>query len=257
MPQFASDARIGLALGGGSVLGAAHIGILKALGENGIHPAAISGTSIGAFIAAMYAFGLSVEAIEEIATELRWLDVSQIALSRYGLLSNDRMGELLAEVIGEVTFEEAEIPLSIIAADIRTGERVILNSGNVAPAVMASSSLPGIYSPMELDNHFLVDGGIVEVVPLSPLLYSGVDTIIGVDLLSKKGLDTPENIIDVMINAYNIATRNATSIQLEEADIVLAPDLSDFNMTDTNQVPDLIRKGYETAQILKTDSLHR
>ncbi|HKJ66369.1 MAG TPA: patatin-like phospholipase family protein [bacterium] len=250
MKELKSNAQIGFALGGGAVLGAAHVGVLKALTEQGIRPAAVTGTSIGVFIAAMYAFGLSLEEIEDIVLELDWLDVSQISLSKYGLLSNEKLGGLLDEVIGEVEFRQANIPLAVVTADIRTGEKVTLNSGDVAKAVMASTCLPGIYTPMELRGHLLVDGGIVENVPVSPLQSMGADTIIAVDLLSKKGFDQPENIIDIMINSYNIATRNATRIQLEDADIVLAPDLSEFNMADINQVPNLIRKGYETVQLL-------
>ncbi len=252
MKELNSDAQIGLALGGGAVLGAAHVGILKALLEQGVRPAAITGTSIGAFIAAMHAFGLEMSEIEDIALDLDWLDISQISLSRYGLLSNEKMGALLDEVIGEVEFSRAEIPLAVVTADIRTGEKITLDSGDVATAVMASTCLPGIYTPVELRDRLLVDGGIVENVPVSPLQSMGVDTIIAVDLLSKKGFDQPDNIIDIMINAYNIATRNATRIQLEDADLVIAPDLSEFNMRDTRQIPDLIRIGYETVQLLGT-----
>jgi len=244
---------IGLALGGGAVLGAAHVGVLQALDEKGIRPAAITGTSIGAFIAAMYAFGVSLSEIEKIALDLDWLNISQISLSRYGLISNDKMGDLLDEVIGEVDFRAADIPLAMIAADIRTGEKVVLDSGDVAKAVMASTCLPGIYTPVEHQDHLLVDGGIVENVPVSPLKSMAVDSIIGVDLLSSQGLDSPDNIIDILVNAYNIATRNATKIQLEAADLVIAPDLSAFNMTDTGQVPNLIKAGYEATQLMGND----
>jgi len=244
---------IGLALGGGAVLGAAHVGVFQALEDNGIRPAAITGTSIGAFIAAMYAFGLSLSEIEEIALDLDWLNISQVSLSRYGLLSNDKMGDLLDEVIGKVDFQEADITLAMIAADIRTGEKVVLDSGDVAMAVMASTCLPGIYTPVDHQEHLLVDGGIVENVPISPLKSMAVDSIIGVDLLSSQGLDSPDNIIDILVNAYNISTRNAIRIQLESADLVIAPDLSAFNMTDTGQVPELIQAGYEATQLIGND----
>ena len=253
MATFSSTTKYGLALGGGAVLGAAHVGVLQALDEQSIRPAAITGTSIGAFIAAMYAFGLSISEIEEIALDLDWLNISQVSLSRYGLMSNDKMGDLLDEVIGEVDFQEADIPLAMIAADIRTGEKVVLDSGDVAKAVMASTCLPGIYTPVEHQDHLLVDGGIVENVPVSLLKHKTVDAIIGVDLLSSQGLDSPDNIIDILVNAYNISTRNVTQIQLEDADLVIAPDLSAFNMTDTGQVSELIQAGYDATRLLGKD----
>lgn len=250
MEDFNRETQIGLALGGGAVLGAAHVGVLRALQEKDIRIGAIAGTSIGALLAAMYAFGIPIDEIEEITLDLDWLDVTQISLSRYGLLSNEKMGELIDEVIGQVTFQDAGIPLAVVTADIRTGDKVIIDSGDVATAIMASTSLPGVYTPVEYQDRLLVDGGIVENVPISPLQSLGVEPIVGVDLLSKKALDPPDNIIGVMINAYNIAIRNAIRIQMEDADIVLAPDLSDFNMTGTDQVPELIRRGYDAVQVL-------
>lgn len=253
MEHLKSRSNVGIALGGGAVLGAAHIGVLKALNEKNVQLTAITGTSIGALIAALYAFDLSLAAIEDFALELDWLNVSQISLSRFGLLSNEKMGDLLDEVIGEVDFRDASIPVAVIAADIRTGKKVVIDSGDVAKAVMASTCLPGIYTPVEYQNHLLVDGGIVENVPITPLKSMDVDTIIGVDILSSQGLDELDNIIDILVNAYNIATLNATRIQLEDADLVITPDLSAFNMTDTAQIPDLIEAGYDAVRLFDND----
>ena len=108
---------VGLALGGGAVLGAAHVGVLKALHEQGIKIRAISGTSIGAFIAALYAYGKTPDEIEEIVTELDWLDVTSFTLSKYGILNNADMGKQLTDLLGDVDFNEAQTPLFLIATD--------------------------------------------------------------------------------------------------------------------------------------------
>ncbi len=102
----------GLALGGGAVLGAAHIGALRAIEEKSIRISAVSGTSIGAFVAALFAFGKGWEEIRDLAQDLHWMDISGVTLSQFGLLSNKKMGELLGKALGEVRLEDAERTLS-------------------------------------------------------------------------------------------------------------------------------------------------
>jgi NTE family protein len=242
-----SDQKIGLALGGGAVFGAAHVGVLRALAEREIPISAVSGTSIGAFVAALYAFGKSWEEIREIALELRWLDVSGMSLSRYALLSNRKLGEMVIDAIGNVDIDEARIPLAVTATDIASGDRVVLLEGGVADAVMASASIPGIFIPVEIGDRLLVDGGVVENVPLSPLSQLGADFFIGVDLNAKKVHQRPTNIIDVLLNSLDFAMRNATRTQTAGADIRIEPDLSEFNKLDAGQTADLIERGYSEA----------
>ena len=243
---------IGLALGGGSVLGAAHIGVLRSLQELDIEISAVAGTSIGAMIGAFFAFGKGWEEIRDFALELDWLDVSKISLSKYGLLSNKKMGSRAGDFLGEVSFEEASIPLRIVACDIATGERVVFSEGEVATAIMASSCVPAIFKPVKSDGKLLVDGGIVENVPISPLKEMDLDMIIGVDLNAKHSYKKPDSILDVVLNALDITLMNATQLQTKEADLLITPDLSDFNMIDTDQTEKLIEKGYqESKPVLK------
>jgi NTE family protein len=243
-----TEAKIGIALGGGAILGAAHIGVLKAFDEEKIPISAISGTSIGALVAALYAFGVSPDQIEKIALELDWLDISGFAFSRLGLLSNEKMGKKIDDVLGKVQFKDARIPLSIIATDIGRFEKVVLETGDVARAVMASACVPGIFIPVEIDNHLLVDGGLMENVPISPLKRRGMDKIVGVDLNAGRKYKKPEDLIDVVLNAMDIAIDNATSMQVQKADLLIAPHLSAYNRADSERVRDLIREGYTAAR---------
>ena len=144
--------KIGLALGGGAVLGAAHIGVLRALHEHNINVNYITGTSIGAFVASLVAFGKTWEEIESIASELKWMDISGVTLSKFALLTNEKLGELSIKHIGDKNIEDAMIPLAIIATDISNGEKIVLNKGSVATAIMASTCIPGIYKPIEFDR---------------------------------------------------------------------------------------------------------
>ncbi len=250
MQKLNKDDKIGLALGGGAVLGAAHIGVLRALDEFEIPINYIAGTSIGALISSLYAFGKSWEEIEKIAIDLDWFDISGIALSQYGLLSNKKMAKLITKEIGDVAFDDAKIPLAMIATDITSGEKVVLNEGDVATAVMASTCIAGIFKAVELNGRLLVDGGIVENVPISPLKEMGAETIITVDLISQRAHKKPDNIIEIILNALNFALITTTKLQIKEADILIKPNLGKFNMIDTQQTSDLIKAGYKEGKAL-------
>jgi NTE family protein len=239
--------KIGLALGGGVVLGAAHIGVLKAFEKYNISVSCIAGTSIGALVSAFYAFGRGWEEIYELAKDLKWLDVSGVTLSQYGLLSNKKLGRLITENLGDVAFDEADIPLAVIATDITSGEKVVLNQGKVAPAVMASACIPGIFIPVEINDRLLVDGGLVENVPVSPLKHMGADLIISVDVNSEYKRKKPKNIIEVLLRSFDLSIKTATALQTEKTGILIKPDLSAFNMVDIDQTDDLIEAGYLAA----------
>jgi NTE family protein len=245
--------KIGLALGGGAVLGAAHIGVLRALEEKKLQIGSITGTSIGAFIAALYAFGISPHEIEEKIADLNWLDAAEFSFSRYGLLSNEKLGDTLKMTLGDVDMENAGIPLAVVATDIGACRKVILKEGSVAKSVMASSCIPGIFIPVELGGRLLVDGGLVENVPISPLKEMGANMVVGVDLNANRKYKKPEDLIDVLANALDLVIDNATRIQMEEADILIAPELSAYNRTDVEMVHDLVKEGYDTAKAILTE----
>lgn len=238
---------IGLALGSGAALGAAHIGVLRALEEHDISPSFIAGTSIGALVGALYAFGKSVDEIEEIAISLNWLDISDIRLSKLGLLSNDEIGELLDEHLGEVTFEEANTKLAVVATDISNGEKVILDKGRVSYAVEASTCIPVIFEPVEIDGRMLVDGGLLESVPVSVLKEYGAEFTIGVDVKAFRKYKRPDDIFDVLNNSLEIALIHLAHVRIEDVDILIQPNLQDYSRMDTNHTRQMIDLGYKAA----------
>lgn len=249
MSKLSKNKKIGLALGGGAVLGAAHIGVLKALDERDISVSFVAGTSIGAFVAAFHAFGKSWNEIQDIALELDWLEISAMTLSRFGLLSNEKITNLISEHIGNKNIEDADIPLAMVATDITNGEKVVLNKGSVTDAVMASTCIPGIFVPVEMGDRLLVDGGIVENVPVSVVNDMGADFIIGVDLNANYKHKRPENIIEVLLNTFDFTFMTATKLQTTDADLMIKPDLTKFNLVDTDQVEALIEAGYSAVQM--------
>ncbi|NNC54281.1 MAG: patatin-like phospholipase family protein [Pseudomonadales bacterium] len=239
--------RVGLALGGGAVLGAAHIGVLKALEESDIKIEAITGTSIGAFIAILYAFGIPANEIEAQVEKMGWLDVTNFKLSRFGLLSNEKLARTLHDMIGEVSFADANIPLAVVATNIGSGKPLVLKEGDVALAAMASTCVPAIFAPIEIDGELLVDGGLVENVPLSPLDELGANFKIGVDLNAKRQYEKPDDIIVVLMNALDIAIDNSTRLQTREVDLLIKPKVFHFSRTDTDNVGHIVREGYQAT----------
>lgn len=240
--------KLGIALGGGAALGAAHVGVMKAFKEFGIEPEFIAGTSIGAFVAAHIAFGTPIEKLEELALDLDWLDVTAFKLSKMGLLSNEKLGKKIIDQIGRVNIEDANIPLCMISTDIVTGKKVVLKEGPLYKAVMASTCLPGVFTPVEWDDMLLVDGVLCENVPITPLREMGAKDIVGVDLTTNRHYKRPENIVDVLINTFDIALDNMIKEQIEDKKTMLIqPELGAYNMADTGEAEELIKKGYEAA----------
>lgn len=239
---------LGVALGGGAAYGAAHVGVLKAFDELGIKPEYISGTSIGAFVAAHYAFGTPLEKLEEIGLNLDWLDVTGFKLSKLGLLSNERMGKKVLDELGEVGIEDSDIPLCMIATDICTSNKIVLNKGPLHKAVMASSCLPGIFVPVEWDTMQLVDGVLCENVPVSPLRDMGAEDVIAVDLTTNRKYNCPEDLIDVLTNTFDIGLNNMIQEQLDsDQTTLIQPELTAYNKADTGKAENLIREGYEAT----------
>jgi NTE family protein len=247
MTSSPAKRRLGLALSGGGTRGLAHIGVLQAFEDSGLRPDYLSGTSIGAFAAALYAFDVPLKEIRILGQGMSPVNVSKLKLSRFALFSNEELARLIQSKIGKARIEEALVPLAIITVDIGTGEKLVLRQGEVAPAVMASNAVPGIYRPVTIDGRMMVDGGIMEDVPISPLRPMGADTVVAVNLSAGRKYRQPEDIIDILFNAFDIAIDEGTRVQIKTADVLIEPRLSDFRRMDVSQVDALIAEGYRAA----------
>lgn len=240
---------VGLALSGGATLGAAHAGALRALHEAEVPIDYLAGTSIGAVAAALYAFETPVDDIEEVALEMGWLSISSFSPSRMGLLANRKLGDILREHIGEPDFADASIPFAVVATDISRGSRVILSEGKVLPAVLASACVPGVFQPIEHEDRLLVDGGLMENLPISPLREFGARSIIGVDLNLRREYQRPDDLIDVVLNSIDIAVNNATRLRAGEGiDLLIAPSLSSYSRFRSQRGALLVEEGLHAAQ---------
>ena len=241
--------QIGLSLCGGLVLGAAHIGVLKAMEEYNLRPTRIVGISVGAIIGAFYCSGLSTDEIEDIAVNLSWWDLASVSIAKTGLLSNKKMESLICDTTSVELFEELEIPLVIAATDAITGDYVLLEQGNLLQAVRASTALPGIFQPVEMDGRTLIDGGLSTRALYEPFKKLEVNYTIAVDLQLHQPLKKPHNMFETMYNAFEIMMEEFV-LPRETVDLYIEPDLSGFNRTDTNQTADIIQVGYEYTKTM-------
>lgn len=241
------DKNIGLALGGGAALGAFHIGVLKSIAEQGLKVKYVSGTSIGALIGAIYASGISVTTIEEELSNISWSDLTSLNIGTMGLLNNSKVKKLLMKFIPHDSFEALKTPFIAVATDITTGEEMRITSGSLSEAVMASMSIPGIFTPVEIQGRLLVDGGVVDNIPIEAVKELGADYIIGVDLFTGQKSERPKNTAEVMQNTFRFLITEISKTKHQDTDVLIQPDLHEFSGVSTKHVKDLIELGYKEA----------
>lgn len=241
--------KTGLALSGGAALGMAHIGVLKYLEEIEDVPVCLAGTSAGSIVASLYCAGISPEEIEGIALNLNWKEVARPALPRWGMLDSVYIAKLIEKHIGRIAFAELKKPLFINAVDLISGKEIMLHQGRVSLAVAASCAVPGIFTPVKYEDKLLVDGGVVNNLPLNLLRDQGLDRIIGVDLSTRKTLDgSPKNIFEILLQSFLILQRYQRSIHESHADLIIEPELDQFALWDISNSEQLIHKGYESCK---------
>ncbi|MEA2039091.1 MAG: patatin-like phospholipase family protein [Thermodesulfobacteriota bacterium] len=186
--------KVGIALGSGSSKGWAHIGAIKALTEAGIHIDYIAGTSIGAVVGAAYASG-KIAILEDVVLQLDWKQIVyllDVVFPKSGMIDGNKIAEFIRSQVGAKLIEELPLPFAAVSTDLATGREVVIKEGDIIEAVRASISVPGIFTPISKEDMILLDGGLVNPVPVSVVRNMGADFVIAVDLnhdiVSKKGI---------------------------------------------------------------------
>ena len=178
--------KVGLALGSGSARGWAHIGAIEAIEEAGIPIHYVAGTSIGAFVGAVFATR-DLNSLKQFALQMDWkkvLSYFDVVFPRSGLMDGKKIHELFSLHTDARTFEDFKIPVKMIATDLNSGDKIIIDSGNIIESIRASVSVPGIFTPVHLNDKWLVDGGLVDPVPVKVVRDMGADVVIAIDLNS-------------------------------------------------------------------------
>jgi NTE family protein len=241
-------ATMGLALGGGFARGFAHLGVLRVLEEEKVPIACIAGTSVGSILGAAYASGVPLQRIIDICREIRLKDFSRWSISRMGLASNERMGELIRKWFHTLRFEEMKIPLAVVATDLGTGEQHVLRSGGVVDAVRASCAYPGMFQPVMLGGRCLADGGVSAPVPTEAVAAMGVGCVVGVNVgFNNWNGSTPKNVFQVVARAINAAQKHSQDLWERFADLIIEPDVKTIEWDAFHRVDEAIHAGEYAA----------
>ncbi len=242
------DLKIGLALGAGAARGLAHIAVLEILEREGIRIDMIAGTSIGSLIGGIYAAGLPVKYMKELARELDWDYITDITFPRKGLIKGEKLLTFLELITRGIKIEELKIPFSAIACDIETGEHIVIEEGSLARAIRASTSIPGMYIPFPHQGRLLVDGGVLDPVPASTVREMGADLVIAVDVGGKMVNGKTENIFDVLFNTFDIIQHELDKYRKLDAEVIIMPELDGCSSFDFTKHEDCFIAGLKAAE---------
>lgn len=277
--------KIGLVLGGGGAAGVSHVGVLKVLEANNIPIDVIAGNSMGAIVGSLYASGMSAAEIETVVNALDWLSLFRddsshesksyqqkqqsadffsafsVGVSKNGvklpsgLIDGQRLmfelRRLLKPVERVSDFDRLPIPFRAVATDIRTGETVVLKSGNLATAVRASMSIPGLFAPVTIDKRLLVDGLVSNNLPVDIAKQMGADIVIVSSIPSETNREL-NSVLDISLQSMDLLMRKSSASQLKlirkDVDILIEPPVSDIGNLAFDRVKDTIPRGVQGAQ---------
>ncbi len=272
--------KIGLVLSGGGAKGFAHIGVLKVLEEQGVQIDYIGGTSMGAIIGGLYAAGYNAKQLDSIfrtvdadallqdyiprnsksfyekrndeiyAIQLPFDDFkigAPVSLSK-GMYNYNMLNRLLAHVRYQNDFSKLPIPFLCIATDVVTGQQVILEKGNLPQSILASGAFPSLYTPVEIDDKLLIDGGVVNNYPIAEIRNKGIDIIIGVDVQDgMKDKSKIKGVTDVLMQIANYGMYRGMEGKQLKTDIYIKPDIANFSVVTFDKGSEIIKKGEEAA----------
>lgn len=273
--------RFGLALSGGGIRGAAHIGVLKALEESNLKPSWIAGTSAGSIVGGLYAYGYSIRELELIAVELqsKYIDLNFLGMAYGfgqwifgrelcvdGIIRGRAIEKHLKRLTNSIKIGDIDMPLAIPAVDINRAETVMFINRDIEAsvrdkdtayiddvylyqAIRASIAIPVVFRPLIIDGRRLVDGGLVNNLPIDILKRMGAKKVIGIDLGYNGQLRRDvDNIIEIGSQSLDIMAHQITSFKSGGADYILRPEIYDIAMQDSQRIIECIDRGYESTK---------
>jgi NTE family protein len=277
--------KLGLALGGGGLLGISHIGVLEVLEEHNISPEVITGTSVGSFVAALYASGIRPDALRSLAMNIHKenlfdMNLNPVTFMRLlvhnildlisffdvlprGLISGVKLAGYVDRVTRNKSLSQIQPPIGLVAADLISGNRVVftnrlplrevadtifIRDAPLSVAVRASTAIPGAFEPVRWQDTLLCDGGLVEMVPASVARLLGAQVVLAVNLGSRATSPEPNSLIQVIMRGIGVMSQQGMMHQLACADLVLNPVSTDIGLADYDQIPALLARGRAAAE---------
>ncbi len=250
-----SRPKIGVTFSAGGMRGFSHVGAIEVLSESGLPIDYMSGTSMGCIVGALFTAGVPTERMWQLAREPRLSYMSQdltvLGVIRYAfankLFSSQNFEDFIGQEVGGLYYEDLPIPFACVSADIKTGEKVVFNSGPLALGVRASMNLPGIFAPVEYRQRYLVDGGVVDYMPVDIVKEMGADWVLAIFALPDYSKTVPSTILGYIVRTGDIRGAFLTHNSEKDANFVIASRVGDITMTDLNQAVRAVEVGAKTT----------
>jgi NTE family protein len=243
--------KIALVLGGGSAKGFAHVGVIRVLEQEKIPIHMIVGTSVGSLIGGLYAANPNSFDLEWLAFKIDRSDVLDFSIvySKLGPVQGAKLEGFVERNVKVKKVEYTKIPFTPVATDLNTGETILLEKGSLAKAIRASSSIPGIFVPVNFDSRVLVDGGVTNNVPCDIAKAKGADIVIAVNLQKDvRNQAAAESLIDIIGQSISVMMRESSRSKLAHADVVIEPDTKGVSMFDFTQKKRLMEDGIKATR---------
>lgn len=235
--------KIGLALGGGAAKGFAHIGVIKMLEASGIHIDVVAGTSAGSVVGALYASGMDPFEMQQIAFGLDEAKIRDVRLFSGGLVQGRALQDYVNQLVHNQSIEQLKMPFAAVSTELETGVRTVFVRGNTGQAVRASSSVPGVFEPVDIRGRHYVDGGVVSPIPVDAARQLGADFVIAVDISARTNGSNPQGMMNIVGQSITIMGQQLGAREIARADVVIRPDLKGIGSTDFEQKNEAILQG--------------
>jgi len=240
--------KVGLALGGGSARGFAHIGVIQALEKHKIRPDLVVGTSAGSIIGAFYAAGFSGAQMEEIALKLKDFEVIDLSVgSKRGMVLGSALQNVVNQFLQSKPIEAFPIPFCAVATNLISGKANLFRTGNAGFAVRASCSMPGVFIPARQGADEFVDGGLISPLPVNEAKKMGANYVIAVDVSAQTDNANLYGMFELLMQSFDIMGQSLIRLEAEKADVLIHPDLKKFSSTDFQSRKELIAAGYQAG----------
>lgn len=239
--------KFALVLGGGAARGFAHIGVIKVLEANGIVPDLIVGTSAGSLVGALYASGVDAFELQRLGLALDESTFADWTIGSRGLLKGEALAAYVNQQVKQQPIERLKRPLAIVATDLRSGEPMVFQRGDVGTAVRASSAVPGIFSPVKIADRDYVDGGLTHPVPVAIARRLGADVVLAVDISARPRNQEVGGTLDVLLQTFTIMGSRIGQYELAAADFVIRPAIGQIRGTDFSARNIAILEGEKAA----------
>ena len=240
---------IGIALGGGSARGFAHIGVLQALDEAKVPIGIVAGTSAGSLVGAFYAAGFSPWKMQEVALKVRDIDVADLSSgNKRGMIGGAALKRLVNGFLDNMPIEKMPRRFAAVATDLASGEKVAIQRGDTGAAVVASCSIPGVFVPTLFEGRELVDGGLTSPVPVAVARQMGADLVIAVDVGGRPSSKPRTGLYEIILQSFEIMSRSLAQLESKGANLLILPKTDEFDGSDFSARKEMIEAGYLAGQ---------